>query len=414
VLSSAINSDDEDNTCAGVGANNNTLYLINLIRTKRSLNRGLSVSHNVNGTWEAPQPLNLPVKIPALGFFSAYVAPDESIVIISAALQGSKGEEDLFICAKKPDGTWADLVHMGDRVNSAGYETTPFLAPDGKTLYFSSNGHGGLGDADIFRSQRQGDSWTSWSKPENMGPKVNTAGFDASFSVDANNNAYFTSGEGSKVGPGDIYGINIANMLPKDSSQAVPGTPAVSAPAATTPPAAVDSGAVVAGEPKVEKQDLASTETNTTGTNTAGTKTTGTKNSSTKSSSTKNAGPEVSGAEEASSADAANLPKAYFETNSADLGDEYRSEILSSVSSVLKGRTAYITIYGFADNVGDKAYNLSLSRRRAQAVKAALVASGIKSSRIKVKGFGEANPAADNGTDEGKKLNRRVEIHLSK
>lgn len=391
-----VNSEDEDNTCAGIGVDNNTLYMINLIRTKRSLNRGVSVSKNAGGAWGMPQPLSLPVKIPAIGFFSAYVSPDESVVIISAALQGSKGEEDLFVCTKKADGTWNDLVHMGDAINSAGYETTPFLSPDGKTLFFSSNGFGGLGDADIFRSQRSGDSWTSWSAPENLGPKINTAGFDASFSVDANNNAYFTSGEGAKSGPGDIYGMNVSTLLPPPAS----ATPAVdsteikaAAMKAAQEKAAMEAQAAAEAKEKEEKEKALAANG---GKNTEG-----------------KAGTNPNGDDGQDSVYTGNLMKAYFETSSAVLSDEYRDEIVKAVKSVLKGRTAYVTVYGFADNSGNPKKNMALSKRRASAVKNALVKAGVKSTRVKAKGFGDANPAADNSTAEGRKMNRRVEIHMS-
>ena len=64
-------------------------------------------------------------------------------------------------------------MNLGPAINTKGNERTPFLHSDGKTLYFSSDGHPGLGGIDVFRTVRQGDSWTKWSKPENLGKSIN-------------------------------------------------------------------------------------------------------------------------------------------------------------------------------------------------------------------------------------------------
>ena len=70
---------------------------------------------------------------------------------------------------------------MGNKINSNKYDISPFLSNGQDTLFFSSNGFGGEGDADIFFSVRQDDSWTNWSTPQNLGNKINTPKFDAYF-----------------------------------------------------------------------------------------------------------------------------------------------------------------------------------------------------------------------------------------
>ena len=80
---------------------------------------------------------------------------------------------------------------MGANINSTGYEISPFLSASTDTLYFSSNGFGGQGDADIFYSVKQG-SWTNWSAPKNLGDRINSPKFDAYFSH-SGNHAYWSS-----------------------------------------------------------------------------------------------------------------------------------------------------------------------------------------------------------------------------
>jgi hypothetical protein len=72
---------------------------------------------------------------------------------------------------------------MGDVINTELEESSPFLAPDNETLYFASEGHNGHGGFDIYVTKRLDDTWTNWSKPENLGPAVNSANDDEFFSI---------------------------------------------------------------------------------------------------------------------------------------------------------------------------------------------------------------------------------------
>ena len=76
-------------------------------------------------------------------------------------------------------------MNLGSQVNSFMTDFSPFLAPDGKTLFFSSYGHTGYGSSDIFMCTRKDDSWTNWTKPKNLGPEINTDDWDAYFVLPA-------------------------------------------------------------------------------------------------------------------------------------------------------------------------------------------------------------------------------------
>jgi hypothetical protein len=87
------------------------------------------------------------------------------------------------------------------------------LAADDKTLYFVSEGHPGFGNADVWMTKRLDDTWTNWSKPVNMGNKINTPDFDAYFSIDASGEyAYFSSAKNS-YGRSDVFRIK----MPKEA-----------------------------------------------------------------------------------------------------------------------------------------------------------------------------------------------------
>lgn len=98
-----------------------------------------------------------------------------------------------------------------------------------------------------------------------------------------------------------------------------------------------------------------------------------------------------------------------FDTNEYVVKDLYFGE-LARFARVLKSHPdLYITIEGHTDNTGHAGSNLELSRKRAGSVKGHLVSQGVDASRIAVQGYGESRPIAGNGTEEGKRKNRRVE-----
>jgi outer membrane protein OmpA-like peptidoglycan-associated protein len=104
----------------------------------------------------------------------------------------SYGEEDLYVSLKDSFGKWTEPKNLGPTINTKGFEISPFLSPDKKRLFFSSNGHPGLGDADIFMTERLYESWDVWAKPQNLGNKVNSALFDAYFTIQ-DSVGYFSS-----------------------------------------------------------------------------------------------------------------------------------------------------------------------------------------------------------------------------
>ena len=137
-------------------------------------------------------------------FYGFHVNEKEDAIIISYKGPGTKGEEDLYVSTKSGE-KWSSPVHMGTAINSSGFEISPFLSKSQDTLFFSSNGFGGEGDADIFYSVKQG-GWSDWSAPKNLGPRINSPKFDAYFSY-SGKQAYWSSNRDDERS--DIYFIEI-------------------------------------------------------------------------------------------------------------------------------------------------------------------------------------------------------------
>ena len=125
------------------------------------------------------------------------------------------GNVDIWVSLKTETG-WSEPINLGDQINTPFAERSPFLHPDGKTLYFCSSGHPGLGKLDIFVSTRlREDSWTEWSEPVNLGKGVNGVGSDWGYRVNTSGtDAYFAAENlpGNRGGS-DIY----VHELPRDA-----------------------------------------------------------------------------------------------------------------------------------------------------------------------------------------------------
>jgi outer membrane protein OmpA-like peptidoglycan-associated protein/Tol biopolymer transport system component len=121
-----------------------------------------------------------------------------------------EGNTDIWISFKTDSG-WGNPVNLGTSINTPYAERSPFLHPDGKTLYFSSDGHYGLGSLDVFKSVRLSDtSWTDWSEPVNLGKEINTAGYDVAYKITTEGKyAYFSSDRDGGKGGYDIYYIKL-------------------------------------------------------------------------------------------------------------------------------------------------------------------------------------------------------------
>ncbi|NQV53041.1 MAG: PD40 domain-containing protein [Flavobacteriales bacterium] len=177
-----------------VGQSENTLVYI--LRYNQNSNKELTSINafkRIDGVYEHDHVIELPELNISGSYFGFYVSRDESFIIISMKGEFTFGKEDLYISLNR-EGAWTKPIHMGARINTAGFEMSPFVSSDGRHLFFSSEGHRSYGKGDIFVSTRLDDTWQNWSKPINLGPNINTPGFEAYFCLNETlNEAYFFS-----------------------------------------------------------------------------------------------------------------------------------------------------------------------------------------------------------------------------
>ena len=171
-----------NNSIVGFNSDESIVYLINSYDGKKDLKKGISYAKKKGNSWGTPKQISIPGLDIEGDFYGFHVNKQGDVIIISYAGPKSLGDEDLYVSVKENE-KWTEPLHLGSKINSSGFEISPFLSNENDTLYFSSNGRGGQGDADIFYAVRNSDSWTDWSSPVNIGPQINSAKFDAYFTM---------------------------------------------------------------------------------------------------------------------------------------------------------------------------------------------------------------------------------------
>src|SRR5882757_4091708 len=165
-----------------VSVTGDTLIVGNQYLKKGKMRAGLSYSVNVRGQWTLPTAIPIKNDYNISDHSNSFVSLKNGVIIRAIQRAETFGERDLYVSFwNGVDAT--EPVNMGSVINTDMEESSPFLAPDNKTLYFASKGHSGFGGYDIFVTRRLDESWTNWSEPENLGPAVNGALDDEFFNL---------------------------------------------------------------------------------------------------------------------------------------------------------------------------------------------------------------------------------------
>ena len=192
------------NAVIGASANADKVYVFKTVTNRRKIDQEITYTEKgEDGKWKELEALEVPGLRLDDGYYSFYMNKTEDILMISMAPADTNAFEDLYVSLKDANGNWSNIINLGSTINTPDYEVTPFLADDRKTLYFSSNGHDGLGESDIFVTYRLDSTWQNWTKPLNLGAPINSPDFDAYFVMGNNMEVYFTSNRGQDYS--DIY-----------------------------------------------------------------------------------------------------------------------------------------------------------------------------------------------------------------
>lgn len=411
-----------ENAATSISADGKTLYLINEYRPDGSMYFGFSHSFKTKSGWGFPRPSRIMNLIKTAKTLEVTVSPFENVLIMAVEGPESEGGKDLYISFLQKDKSWSEPRNLGNVINTADNEGTPFLALDNKTLYFFSSGHAGFGQGDIFLSRRLDDTWLNWSTPENLGPAINSPLWDAFINIPATGDYAYFSASDKVVGQEDIFRIRMTPEIKPDPVAVVTGSVLE---AETNKPVKSDIAADIkstnasfatasfdpetgeyrlilplkeiyritaSGEgffPVSEEMDL-SAETGFR-------------------SIRKNiylqpikAGQQI------------RLSNTMFSQSSAEVTPSSFAE-LDKVAETMKAYpTMEILLEGHTDNQGEVQKNIKLSSDRVEQVKKYLLSKGIDGKRIQTKAWGPTRPIASNLTEQTRQKNRRVEFTILK
>ncbi len=173
-------NDKHANAICAISPDGQTAIFYN---TYEKVSNPLARSKFVNNQWTRPAPITIENFYNHSQFSDFYVCFTNNILFMSVERDDTRGDQDLYISFMDEYGHCQEPINLGDNINSVGADFAPFLAPDGRSLFFASFGHRGNGGSDIYVSHRLDDTWTKWSNPVNLGPLVNSKDNEVYFSL---------------------------------------------------------------------------------------------------------------------------------------------------------------------------------------------------------------------------------------
>lgn len=202
--------------CTSISPDGKQIFIYkNDVNDKESRGGDVFVSKIVNNKWKTPESIGKPINS-TYWEGGACISPDGKTLYFISERKGGYGRADIWMVKRINKTEWGKPVNLGPEINSEFDEVGAFLAPDGKTLFFSSNGKGSMGSYDVFKTTFEGGKWT---KPVNLGFPINTVYKDGPLVISADaQTAYFASERKGGLGESDIYSADLSNysLLEKD------------------------------------------------------------------------------------------------------------------------------------------------------------------------------------------------------
>ncbi len=411
------------NSSFSVSPDGNQMLLNNVYLPDGDLKKGLSITTKTsNNTWSTPQEVIIEGYYNDNTYSEFCLSADGNILLMTCQRKDSYGGKDMYVSFKTGTNTFGTPKNLGAAVNTADSETSPFLAADGKSLYFSTSGLSGYGSNDVFVSRRLDESWQNWSTPQNLGDQINTPNWDAYFSIVASGRyAYYTSYANS-LGEADIFRVKLSKVNRPEPIILISGTVYN---AKTRLPMSADLAYEILSTGETVGKGISNPQTGAYKIILPLGKVYGLRaeqqgffpiDTSFDLSTAKEyieikkdlyLTPIEKGGE-------FQLNNIFFERAKSDLMPQSYPE-LERLAVVLKDNPLMeIELDGHTEPFGDAKVLQKLSEDRVISVRRFLVSQGIAESRIKVKGYGGTKPLTLEKTEEARASNRRVVVKVLK
>lgn len=401
-------SSENNDACVGLSNDGQTMFMF-----KGSNSGDIYMSELKGDKWSKPTPLPFNTEYRET---SACLSPDGRTLYFVKKV--NDGQSKIYKVGRTSSGKWSKPIALSGTINGRYDVESPYMHPDGKTLYFSSKGHSSMGGYDIFKSVKTGNGW---SKPINLGYPINTAGDEWGFVLSASGQfGYYASDKEGGFGKMDVYSIRMPLPKRKPSLALLKGN--VKEEFTDKP---IEADIIITDNEKNEV--VAKLKSNgTTGDYLVSLP------------SGKNYGITIEkeghlfhsenvylspnkGFKElkkdvklmnVKSGSKVVLKNIFFASSKYELEPTSFAE-LDRIADLLKKQSQLkIEISGHTDNTGSADLNLTLSKNRAEAVINYLVGKGISRTRLIAKGYGSTKPIKSNDTASGRRENRRTEFKI--
>jgi outer membrane protein OmpA-like peptidoglycan-associated protein/Tol biopolymer transport system component len=409
-----------NNFVESVTPDGNTLLVGGRYLANAAIVTGLSMSHRTRDGWSVPEPLRIRNYYSRSRSVSSCLGSDGETLVMSLERDSGRGRQDLYVSFRRADGEWSEPMNLGPTVNSGDVDFAPFLAADGTTLYFSSKGRGGYGDADIFVTRRLDSSWQNWSAPQNLGGAINSQTWDAYYVIPASGDYVYFGSSSNSIGESDLVRVPLPSDMRPRAVALVSGRVVNSV---TNEPVAAtiryerlpdgEEAGVARTDPRTGRYAIALPAGEVYAFRAEAPEMLGTGSSIDLTSldafvETKEDLAMVP-FEEGQVIGLANI---FFDFGQSTLRAESYPELDRLVDLMNDNPTLEIEVAGHTDHVGSSTANARLSEARVGSVVTYLLGSGVAAARLHTNRFGETKPVADNVTNEGRQRNRRVEFRI--
>jgi outer membrane protein OmpA-like peptidoglycan-associated protein len=372
-----------------------------------------------NGIWSSPKNLGAPVNTEAKETQPS-ISFDGKTLFYSSNRPGTHGKLDIWKSTKNEDGSWGEPVNLGPKINSSQNEESPFIHADDQTLYFSSDGHLGMGGTDLYMAKRMPD--LSFDSVKNLGYPINTSQNQRSLFINSSGTkAYFSSGLEEKENGMDIFSFDLPKEIKPDPVCYLKGTiydaKTKARLSANFQLIDIETGKIIIESVTEETTGrfLVAVPSNTNYVVNV----------------SKNGylfysdHLEIKGIK--SSAYEKDIPlqpievgqrivlnNIFFEFDSASLKKESVIELSKVIDFLNKYPNIKVEIGGHTDDRGTPAYNIALSQKRAETVYKYLISEGkISKDRLTYKGYGKTQLISNETSDKARALNRRTEFKIT-